>query len=233
MRILIADDADLAGTPDRILELATRDGIELRRVSRARLDRESAGVAHQGVIAIAKPFEHTPLGTVMAACEGQEAALVVLLDHITDVGNFGAIVRSAEVIGAAGVVIPDRRSVSVVPSVYKTSAGAVARIPISRVSNISAACEKLKDNGFWIAGASEKGESDCWSSQLSGRVGLVMGSESDGISRLVRSKCDFLVRLPQRGDIGSLNVSCAMAALGYEWLRQSVSAGMIQMDGSR
>ncbi len=210
-----------------IAAIAARAGITVESAPKSKLDQVSEGLVHQGVVALTTPYNYTPLGDVMHACEGREAALVVLLDHITDVGNFGAIVRTCEVVGASAVVIPDRRSVAVVASVYKTSAGAVSRIPICRVSNIGSACDKLRDNGFWVAGASEKASQTCWESPMSGRLGLVMGSEGDGISRLVQSRCDFLVALPQLGEIGSLNVSCATAALGYEWMRQCYSAGML------
>ena len=173
-------------------------------------------------------YEYATVGAIMQQCESSKAALVLVLDHITDVGNFGAIVRTAEVVGASGIIIPNKRSVDVVSSCYKTSAGAVSRINIAKVSNIATTCDRLRDNGFWIAGASEKTEQTCWDSPLNGKIALVMGSEGEGLSKLVQQKCDFLVKLPQLGKIGSLNVSCAAAALSYEWLRQSTSAGMLE-----
>ncbi len=222
----------LSSIPDEISALmskASHVGAEVHRVQRSELDSIAATIPHQGIVAVARPFEYSSLGQIMQSCEGKKAALVVLLDHISDVGNFGAIIRSCEVIGASGVVIPDRRSASVVPTVYKTSAGAVSRMPIARVPNVSTACNRLKDNGFWIAGASEKAADDCWAAPMSGRLGLVMGSEENGISRLVLSHCDFLVRLPQIGEIASLNVSCAMSALGYEWMRRSYIEGLLDI----
>ncbi len=215
---------------DKIIELATSAGITYDIVPRGKIDSRAVGLNHQGVIAIAKPYQYSSMGEIMKACQDEDAALVYVLDHITDVGNFGAIVRSAEVIGASGIIIPNKRSVDVVASSYKTSAGAVSRMRIAKVSSIATACDRLRENGFWIAGANEKTDKNCWDSPLHGKIGLVMGSESDGISQLVQKRCDFMVKLPQRGGIGSLNVSCAAAALGYEWLRQTTQAGMLGND---
>ena len=150
-------------------------------------------------------------------------ALVVVLDHVTDAGNFGAIVRSAEVVGAAGVVIANKRAAEVTVATYKTSAGAVMHLPIARVPNIARALEDLKQAGFWCVGASEHAEGSCWESPLTGRIALVMGSEGEGISRLVLETCDDLTRLPQRGVTESLNVAQATTALAYEWLRVNIA----------
>lgn len=221
--IFIAQGTQEGDYVDKVIEKAKEAGVEYDIVPRKKIDYYASGLNHQGVMAKARPYEYAAIGDIMAACEGEERALVYVLDHITDVGNFGAIVRSAEVIGASGIVIPAKRSVDVVASTYKTSAGAVSRMKIAKVSNIATACDRLRDNGFWVAGASEKAEQACWDAPLSGKVGLVMGSEGDGISRLVQKKCDLFVKLPQMGEIGSLNVSCAAAALGYEWLRQNTA----------
>ena len=224
-RVLIAQGSQDTEIMDKVVKLAIKRDLDVQIAPKRKLDAKAVGLAHQGVIAVARPYKYASVGEIAAACEGLEAALVIVLDHITDVGNLGAIVRSAEVLGASGIIIPNKRSAEVVASTYKTSAGAVSRMKIAKVSNLSNACEKLRTNGFWVAGASEKAESMCWESPMKGRLVLVMGSEGEGLSRLVEKQCDFLVSLPQRGEIGSLNVSCATVSLGYEWLRQSREAG--------
>ncbi|EHF02198.1 hypothetical protein HMPREF1008_00603 [Olsenella sp. oral taxon 809 str. F0356] len=171
-----------------------------------------------------KPYAYASLDDVVEAA-GQGPALVLVLDHVTDEGNFGAIVRSAEVVGAAGVVIPKVRAAGVGVGAYKTSAGAVLHLPIAQVSNLAAALGRLKEAGFWAAGGTEHAEQDLWHAPLEGRLALVVGSEGEGISRLVREKCDFECRLPQRGRVESLNVAQAATALCYEWLRRTMAGG--------
>ena len=188
---------------------------------RNRLDQLSSHGAHQGVIVRAKPFQYAELGDVIAAA-GKGNALVLVLDHVTDEGNFGAIVRTAEVVGAAGVVIAKARSASVGVGAYKTSAGAVLHIPIAQVSNLARAVEELKAAGFWACASTEHATDDVWSAPLAGRVALVMGSEGEGISRLVLEKCDFACKLPQRGRVESLNVAQACTVMCYEWLRREM-----------
>lgn len=196
--------------------------VPVERVPRSRLEQLSSHGAHQGVIVRTKPFEYAELSDVIAAA-GQGNALVLVLDHVTDEGNFGAIVRTAEVVGAAGVVIAKARSASVGVGAYKTSAGAVLHIPIAQVSNLARAVEELKAAGFWACASTEHAHDDVWSAPLSGRVALVMGSEGDGISRLVLEKCDFACKLPQRGRLESLNVAQACTVMCYEWLRREMS----------
>lgn len=197
-------------------------GVSVERVPRNRLDQLSSHGAHQGVIVRAKPFQYAELGDVIAAA-GKGNALVLVLDHVTDEGNFGAIVRTAEVVGAAGVVIAKARSASVGVGAYKTSAGAVLHIPIAQVSNLARAIEELKAAGFWSCASTEHAKDDVWSAPLAGRVALVMGSEGEGISRLVLEKCDFACKLPQRGRVESLNVAQACTVMCYEWLRREMS----------
>lgn len=149
---------------------------------------------------------------------------MVVLDHVTDEGNFGAIVRSAEVVGAAGVVVANARAATVGPGAYKTSAGAVLHLPIAQVPNLARAIDQLKEAGFWACAATEHAEQDVWHAPVYGRLALVMGSEGEGISRLVLDHCDFGARLPQRGRVESLNVAQATTVMCYEWLRR-VSEG--------
>lgn len=197
-------------------------GVPVEEVPRERLDAISSHGAHQGIALEARPFEYAPLRTVISRA-GEGDALVVVLDHVTDEGNFGAIVRSAEVVGAAGVVIPKARSARVGTAAYKTSAGAVLHVPIAQVPNLSQALDALKEAGFWVGAASEHAKEDVWHAPLGGRLCLVMGSEGSGISPLVQKKCDFACRLPQRGVVESLNVAQATTVLCYEWLRRTIS----------
>ena len=213
-------DADPA--LERLAQRLGAAGVSVERVPRNRLDQLSSHGAHQGVIVRAKPFQYVELGDVIAAA-GKGNALVLVLDHVTDEGNFGAIVRTAEVVGAAGVVIAKARSASVGVGAYKTSAGAVLHIPIAQVSNLARAVEELKAAGFWSCASTEHAKDDVWSAPLAGRVALVMGSEGEGISRLVLEKCDIACKLPQRGRVESLNVAQACTVMCYEWLRREMT----------
>ena len=219
-RALVAEGADRDASFTALVADVQAAGIPVRRVPRTELDALSAHGAHQGIALEVGEFPYASLADVVARA-GDGAALVVVLDHVTDAGNFGAIVRSAEVVGAAGVVIASKRAAEVTVTTYKTSAGAVMHLPIARVPNIARALEDLKAAGFWAVGASEHAEGVCWETSLAGRIALVMGSEGDGISRLVLETCDDLTKLPQRGQTESLNVAQAATALCYEWLRQN------------
>lgn len=215
--------AERSGDRDQALELlASRleaEGVPVERVPRSRLDALSSHGAHQGVVVRTRPFAYAELADVIRAA-GEGDALVVVLDHVTDQGNFGAIVRTAEVVGAAGVVVAKARSASVGVGAYKTSAGAVMHIPIAQVPNLARALDELKEAGFWACAATEHAEQDVWHAPMGGRLALVMGSEGEGISRLVSERCDFSCRLPQRGRVESLNVAQATTVLCYEWLRR-------------
>lgn len=204
---------------ERIAARLDEAGVPVERVPRARLDALSSHGAHQGVVVRTRPFAYAELSDVIAAA-GEGDALVVLLDHVTDQGNFGAIVRTAEVVGAAGVIVAKARAASVGVGAYKTSAGAVMHLPIAQVPNLARAIEELQRAGFWACAATEHAEQDVWHAPLGGRLALVMGSEGEGISRLVAEKCDFSCRLPQRGRVESLNVAQATTVLCYEWLRR-------------
>ncbi len=200
------------------------DGVEVDICSKARLDAMSSHGAHQGVVVELEDYPYADLEDVVAAA-GDGDALVLVLDHVTDEGNFGAIVRSAEVAGAAGVVIPKARAASVGVGAYKTSAGAVLHVPIARVSNLATAVDRLKEAGFWAGAATEHAEQDVWDAPLDGRFCLVMGNEQTGVSRLLLDRCDFSCRLPQRGRVESLNVAQAATVMAYEWMRRLRQAG--------
>ncbi|MBS5451320.1 MAG: 23S rRNA (guanosine(2251)-2'-O)-methyltransferase RlmB [Coriobacteriia bacterium] len=209
---------------ERIILKLRRQNIRIEFVERKVLDRislegESHG-AHQGIICEVPHYQYSSLMDIARAGASKDESLVLVLDHITDEGNLGAIIRTAEVMGADGVIIPNARAAQVGVGVYKTSAGAALHLPIARVSNLAGALDVLKEAGFWVAGASEQAKQDIWHAPLRGRLVIVAGSEGEGISRLVREKCDFLVALPQRGHVGSLNVAQATTAVCYEWMRQ-------------
>lgn len=194
-------------------------GIPVEEVSRDRLDVLSSHGAHQGIACQVAPYRYASLSDVIERA-GDKDALVVVLDHVTDQGNLGAIVRSAEVVGAAGVIIPKVRAAGVGVGAYKTSAGAVMHIPVVQVANLPAVLDKLKEVGFWACAATEHAEDSVWSAPMGGRLALVMGSEGNGVSRLVMEHCDFGCKLPQRGHIESLNVAQAATVMCYEWLRR-------------
>lgn len=219
--VMVATGVKPDATLSEIERRSREAGIPLTHVNRRELDSQSERGAHQGVMAKAAPFRFTALEKVVSAVEGRQAALIIALDHVTDPGNLGAVVRSAEVVGAAAVVIAKRRSASITPAAYKSSAGALAHVPIVQETNLVRALERLKDAGFWIAGASEQATQTAWQAPLDGRLVLVMGSEGEGLARLTKERCDFLVRLPQAGKVGSLNVAQAATALSYEWLRRT------------
>lgn len=220
-RVLIADGTKPDRTLDEIQRRARERKVTLKAVERRDLDRMSERGAHQGVIAEAAPFAYAALEDVLAAAADRDASLVIALDHVTDPGNLGAIVRSAEVLGAAGVVVTKRRAAAVTAAAWKSAAGALAHVPLVQEPNLVRALERLKEHGFWVAGASERAQQDVWHAPLEGRIVLVMGSEGEGLARLTLETCDFLVRLPQAGKLGSLNVAQATTALGYEWMRRS------------
>jgi 23S rRNA (guanosine2251-2'-O)-methyltransferase len=219
--ILVSESAQVDRTIDEIVRRAGDAGIVVTKTPRRELDRLSERGAHQGVVAQAAPFRYAGLGEVISETEGKERALVIALDHVTDPGNLGAVVRTAEVVGAACVLVQKRRSAAVTPAAWKSAAGALAHVPVAQEPNLVRALEQLKGAGFWVAGASEHAEQTLWQSPLEGRLVLVLGSEGEGLARLTVAACDFLVRLPQAGRIGSLNVAQAATALSYEWLRRA------------
>lgn len=176
--------------------------------------------AHQGVVAIALPFAYVSLHDVLAR-RNAGAKLVVVLDHLTDPHNVGAIIRTAEAAGADGVVLPERRSAGVNSTVRKAAAGAAAHIPIARVANIAEAIRAMKKAGIWVAGADAgPGAVDLAKADLRRSVALVIGAEGGGLSPLIKRECDYLVRVPMRGKVASLNASVAAAILIYDALRQ-------------
>jgi len=223
-RVLVAESNQPDRSVDEITRRAEEGHVPVAEVPRRELDRVSERGAHQGVIAETAPFAFTPLGEVLAAVDGADRALVIALDHVTDPGNLGAVARTAEVVGASCILVQKRRSAAITASAWKAAAGALAHVPIVQEPNLVRSLEALKEAGFWVAGASEHAEATLWDSPLEGRLVLVMGSEGEGLARLTVAACDFLVRLPQVGSIGSLNVAQATTALSYEWMRRAQGA---------
>jgi 23S rRNA (guanosine2251-2'-O)-methyltransferase len=219
-RIALADGLRPNPALEEIRRLAAESRIPTEAVPRAQLDRDSARGAHQGVIAYAGAFRYAELQEVLQATSGATRSLIVLLDHVTDPGNLGAVIRSVEVAGGDAVLIPRERAASIGPVAHKASAGATAHLPVVQISNISQALSTLKDAGYWVAGADERGEQDLWASPLEGRIVVVLGAEGSGLARLTRERCDFLVSIPVAGRVSSLNVAQAASVLAFEWVRR-------------
>lgn len=203
-----------------IIKKAKSAGIIIQEVDRGKLDVIAEGENHQGIIAYVSAYEYATVSDILdRAAEKNEAPFVIICDRITDPHNLGAIIRTANCVGAHGVIIPKRNSAGLNSIVAKTSAGAVEYTPVAKVTNISKTIDDLKEKGLWIAGADMDGE-EMYKVDLKGALGLVIGSEGEGISRLVREKCDFIASIPMGGDINSLNASVAAGVLMYEALRQ-------------
>lgn len=200
---------------------ARRHRVPVVTCDRRKLDGMSRTHAHQGVIALAAMREYVSVQSLLdAAAEKGEAPLLVVCDEISDPHNLGAILRTAECAGAHGVIIPKRRSAGLTAIVGKTSAGAVSYMPVARVSNLPATLEELKKKGVWVYGTAAEGTTSLYDADLKGPAAIVIGSEGSGMGRLVREKCDFLVSIPMKGHISSLNASAAAAILLYEAVRR-------------
>lgn len=211
---------DGGGSLPHIIEMAKREDVVVKEVSNEKLDSMARGAAHQGVIATAACGEYVEVSYILEAARSKgEDPFIIICDEIEDPHNLGAIIRTAESAGAHGIIIPKRRSASLNYTVFKTSAGAASWLPVARVPNIAAALDELKKNGVWIYGTDACG-SRYDSSDLTGPIGLVIGSEGFGMGKLVASKCDFMLSLPMKGRITSLNASVAAGIFMYEIVRQ-------------
>ena len=189
-------------------------------VSKERLDQLSETRAHQGVIAQVAAYEYSTVDEILARAEEKgEPPFLILLDNVEDPHNLGAIIRTANLAGAHGVIIPKRRAVGLTSTVAKTSAGAINYTPVAKVTNIVRTIEELKEKGIWFVCADMGGET-MYDLDLTGPMGLVIGNEGEGVSRLVREACDFIASIPMKGDIDSLNASVAAGVLAYEIVRQ-------------
>lgn len=192
-------------------------------VSKERLDQLSETHAHQGVIAQVAAYDYSTVDEILARAEEKgEAPFLIILDNVEDPHNLGAIIRTANLAGAHGVIIPKRRAVGLTSTVAKTSAGAINYTPVAKVTNIVRTIGELKEKGIWFVCADMGGET-MYDLDLTGPMGLVIGNEGEGVSRLVREACDFTASIPMKGDIDSLNASVAAGVLAYEIVRQRLA----------
>ncbi|OUN96312.1 23S rRNA (guanosine(2251)-2'-O)-methyltransferase RlmB [Pseudoflavonifractor sp. An44] len=208
-------------TLGHIASTARGKGIVVVEADRRKLDAMSVTHSHQGVIAVAAVREYASVSDILQSARDKgEAPLVVVCDELSDPHNLGAVIRTAEAAGAHGVIIPKRRSAGLTAIVAKTSAGAVSYLPVARVANLTALLRELKEEGLWVFGTAADGATSLYQADLKGPAAIVIGSEGDGMSRLVREQCDFLVSIPMRGQVNSLNASAAAAVVLYEAVRQ-------------
>ena len=211
------------GTLQSILRTAKKTDAVINFVNKDRLNKYAEGDKHQGVVAMAAAYNYAEVEDILnAAKEKGEPPFIVVLDDIEDPHNLGAIIRTANQAGAHGVIIPKRHAVGLTATVARTSAGAINYTPVAKVTNISRTIEGLKEKGIWFACADMSGEL-MYNCNLTGAIGLVIGSEGSGVSRLVKEKCDFVVKIPMFGQVDSLNASVAAGVLSYEIVRQRMN----------
>lgn len=204
---------------------AKKQDTIIRYVDKERLDQLSETGRHQGVIAYAAAYEYAEVDDILSAAkEKGEDPFILLLDNIEDPHNLGAIIRTAHQAGAHGVIIPKNRAAGLTATVARTSAGALNYLPVAKVTNLSKTIEELKKEGLWFAAADMDG-TVMYDANLTGPIGLVIGSEGEGVSRLVKENCDFIISIPMKGQIDSLNASVAAGVLSYEIVRQRMGSG--------
>ena len=203
---------------------AKKQGTMMKFVDKERLDQMSETGKHQGVIAVAAAYEYAEIEDLFALAEKKgEAPFFILLDNIEDPHNLGAIIRTANLAGAHGVIIPKNRAVGLTATVARTSAGALNYTPVAKVTNLARTIEDLKEKGMWFVCA-DMGGTTMYDLNLTGSIGLVIGNEGEGVSRLVKEKCDMIASIPMKGDIDSLNASVAAGVLAYEIVRQRIKS---------
>lgn len=204
---------------------AKKHGTPVKFVARERLDQMSCTGKHQGAIAVAAAYEYAQVEDILQAARDKgEPPFVILLDNIEDPHNLGAIIRTANLAGAHGVIIPKNRAVGLTATVARTSAGALNYTPVAKVTNLAKTIEDLKKEGLWFVCADMKG-TPMYQLDLKGAIGLVIGNEGEGVGRLVKEKCDMTAAIPMKGDIDSLNASVAAGVLAYEIVRQRIMGG--------
>ena len=208
------------GPINTIVREAKKKNVLVKYLKKDRLDKASETGKHQGVIAYVAAYKYAEVDDILENARAKgEAPFVIILDGIEDPHNLGAIIRTANQAGAHGIIIPKRRAVGLTSTVARTSAGAINYTPVAKVTNIASTIEELKKEGMWFVCADMDGEI-MYNLDLKGSIGLVIGNEGDGVSRLVKEKCDFVASIPMKGDIDSLNASVAMGVLSYEIVRQ-------------
>ncbi|MDD5603504.1 MAG: 23S rRNA (guanosine(2251)-2'-O)-methyltransferase RlmB [Eubacteriales bacterium] len=219
-KIFIAT-GDREGSIIKAVAMARERGLVVIDVDKAKLDSMSSTGAHQGIIAYVAAHEYVEPGEILAKAESKgEQPFVIILDGITDPQNLGAIIRSANAAGAHGVIITKRRSAGLNSIAAKVSAGAIEYVPVARVANLAQTMAYLKEKGLWIAGTDISGDKPFYEADLKGPLALVIGSEGEGMSRIVREKCDFVVNIPMAGSISSLNAAAAGTVVMYEVMLQ-------------
>ena len=224
-RILLAEGRR-DGSIGEIAALARERGIIVETVPRGAIERMAPGCRHQGVLAHVAPVAYWSVEDILQRAHDRgEPPFLLVADEVEDPHNLGALIRTADAAGVHGVLIPKRRSAPLSATVAKTSAGAIEHVPVAQIGNVARTLEELKKDGLWVAGADMAGDLSYDEADLSGALAIVVGSEGRGLSRLVRTSCDFLVRLPMVGQIGSLNVSVAGSILMYEAFRQRMRRG--------
>lgn len=221
-RLLVANGSS-EGSMREIIALAKEKGINIQFYDRSKLDAMAPGIRHQGVLAQVPPVQYAELEDILQiARDRNEPPFIVLLDELEDPHNLGAILRTADAAGVHGVLIPKHRSCPLSATVAKTSAGAVEHVPVARIGNMVQTIKKLKKEGLWVAAADMDG-TDYYDTDLTGSLLLVIGSEGQGVGRLIKEQCDFVVRIPMVGKINSLNASVAGSILMYEAMKQRIS----------
>ncbi len=219
----------LDGCQDGPIKSITREARKhdsiINYISKERLDQMSETGKHQGVIAVSAAYSYAEVEDILQIARDKgEDPFVFILDGIEDPHNLGAIIRTANLAGAHGVIIPKRRAVGLTPTVAKTSAGAINYTPVAKVTNISNTIKELKDQGMWFVCA-DMGGTEMYDLNLTGSIGLVIGNEGEGVSKLVKENCDMVASIPMKGDIDSLNASVAAGVLAYEIVRQRLKKG--------
>ena len=221
-KIFVLDGCE-DGPVKSIIRAAKKQDTYIRFVKKERLDQLSETHQHQGVIAVAAAYSYSTVEDILAAArEKNEEPFIFLLDGIEDPHNLGAIIRTANLAGAHGVIIPKHRAVGLTGVVAKTSAGALNYTPVAKVANLGQTIDQLKKEGLWFV-CGHMGGDVMYRLNLKGPIGLVVGNEGDGVSRLVREKCDYIASIPMKGDIDSLNASVAAGILAYEIVRQRMN----------
>ena len=211
---------DREGSIKLLIAQAMERKIPVITVDKTKLDAMCAGARHQGIVAMAAEHNYSTVDDILAYAEEKgEKPFVIILDGVEDPHNLGAIIRSADCLGAHGVIIPKRRAVGLTPTVAKAAAGATEHVRVAKVTNIASTIDELKERGLWIY-AADMGGAEYYNTDLTGSAAIVLGSEGDGISRLVKEKCDFTLSIPLHGMVNSMNVSCAAAVIFAEVARQ-------------
>jgi len=216
-KLMIAN-GNKEGSIKKIIAKAKDKGIVISYVDRQKINSLSKSDNHQGVLAFVAAYDYVELEDMLNGIEGPP--FIIVLDEINDPHNLGSIMRTADAVGAHGIIIPKRRAVGLTPVVAKTSAGAIEYVPVCRVTNLARTIDELKERNIWVAGADMSGEQTHFQANYSGGIALVMGNEGSGISRLVKEKCDFLVNIPMIGKVSSLNASVAASVIMYEIFKQ-------------